>query len=48
MREVIEHYGSSVLGMITVLAVLEIALSLLGRGGLLSNIVADFMSYLSG
>lgn len=48
MREVIEHYGSGLLGMLSALAVMGIVMALFGSGGVLSTIVADYMNYLGG
>ena len=48
MREVMEHCGAGLLGIISAIAVLGIVMSLFGNGGVLSGIVADYMNYLGG
>lgn len=48
MKKVIEHYGTGLLGMISALAICGILMLLFGENGVLSGIVADYMSYLSG
>lgn len=48
MRELIEQYGTGLLSILSVLAVFGILLTLFGSGGVLSSIIVDYMSYLSG
>lgn len=48
MKEVIDHYGAGMLGMVSVVAVFGILMSLFGNNGALSVIVSDYMSFLNG
>ena len=48
MKEVMEHYGAGILGVISAVDVIGILMTLFGNDGTLSNIVADYMNYLGG
>jgi len=48
MRNVIEHYGSAILSVISAVAIIGIWATLFGNNGILSGIVEDYMNCLGG
>lgn len=48
MKEIMEHFGAGLLALITGVAATAIYLSCIRNGGILSGIVAGYMSSLCG
>lgn len=48
MKEIFEHYGLGLLGMLGMAGILAIIFNCIGSGGIISNIVAEFMLTICG
>lgn len=48
MREIMEHYGMSILGMVSVMAIVGIWGTMFGDNGILSSVLTSYMNCLGG